>query len=52
MDSPVAYLPKLSLQKAHVFSDPGPSINPLSRPDHKDERHNSSDRPSSTIYAL
>ena len=29
MDAPLVYLSKLILQKAHVFSDPGPSINPL-----------------------
>ena len=29
MDAPLAYLSKLTLQKAHVFSDPGPSINLL-----------------------
>ena len=29
MDAPFAYLSKLTLQKAHLFSDPGPFINPL-----------------------
>ena len=48
MDAPLAYISKLTLQNAHVFSDPGPSINPLP----EDERHSSSDRPSTTIYAL
>ena len=52
MDAPLANLSKLTLQKAHVFSDPGPSINPLPHPEHEDERQNSSEGPSSTVYVL
>ena len=45
---------KTHFAKPHVFPDPGPSINPLLVliSDHKDEQHNSSDWPSTIIYAL
>ena len=54
MDAPFVYFSKLTLQKVHVFSDPGPSINPKSSSSlgPNDERHNSIGRPSATSHAL
>ena len=43
---------KTHFAKGASFSDPGPSINPLPCPEYKDERQNSGEGPSSTIYAL